>query len=221
MFESEHKRATYHNFDLESICQFKEILSKNPDLHGLNVTIPYKESIIEHLDKLDCEAEKIGAVNTIKFNRSGYLVGYNTDHYGFAKSLSDFLPLKDKTALVLGTGGASKAIRFVLDTMNFKHKVVSRNPKDDQISYEDVSQQCIENHFLIINCTPLGTSPNTSSYPPIPYQYITKDHVLFDLVYNPEKTEFLKFGQAKGARITNGYKMLECQAKKSWDIWKS
>lgn len=220
-FEKENRPDTYHNFDLECLEQFPEILAKHNDLKGLNVTIPYKESIIPKLDRLHKDASEIGAVNTIKISRKGKLIGYNTDHYGFAKALANLLPLKDKTALILGTGGASKAIAFVLDTMNFDYHFVSRTETEQTLTYDALSRHCIQSHFLIINCTPLGTFPNVHEFPNIPYQYLTSDHVLFDLIYNPRETEFMKRGFAKGARVSNGLKMLEHQAKKAWSIWKS
>lgn len=220
-FEKENRQDTYHNFDIESIDQFPKIISENPDLKGLNVTIPYKEAIIPFLDRIDKEAQEIGAINTIKFQNDGSLKGYNTDHYGFAKALANFLPLKDKSALILGTGGASKAIKYVLKTMGFRYQVVSRKKTESTITYSRLNKQIIEDHCLIINCTPLGTSPNISACPTIPYQFITKDHLLFDLIYNPSQTEFLKLGRAQGAKTSNGLKMLEHQAKKAWKIWRS
>ena len=220
-FSQENRTDTYVNFDIESIDTLKEIIVDNSTLKGLNITIPYKESVIPLLDRLDKEAKKIGAVNTIKIQRDGRLVGYNTDHYGFAKSLADFFPLKDKTALILGTGGAAKAIAYVLETMDFEYQYVSRTKTKTTLSYSDVNRDIISKHFLIINCTPLGTFPKIQEFPNIPYQFLTRDHVLFDLIYNPRETEFLKMGHAKGARVTNGLKMLEYQAKKAWSIWKS
>ena len=220
-FSQENRPDSYTNFDVESIDTLKEIIKDNSTLKGLNITIPYKESVIPLLDRLDKEAKKIGAVNTIKINRDGKLVGYNTDHYGFAKSLADFFPLKDKTALILGTGGAAKAIAYVLDTMGFDYKYVSRTKTETTLSYNDLNRDIILSHHLIINCTPLGTFPKVQEFPNIPYQYLTSDHLLFDLIYNPRETEFLKIGHAKGARVTNGLKMLEYQAKKAWLIWKS
>jgi shikimate dehydrogenase len=220
-FSQENRPDSYANFDVESIDTLKEIIKNNSTLKGLNITIPYKESVIPLLDRLDKDAKKIGAVNTIKINRDGKLVGYNTDHYGFAKSLADFFPLKDKTALILGTGGAAKAIAYVLDTMGFDYKYVSRTKTETALSYSDLNRDIILNHHLIINCTPLGTFPKVQEFPNIPYQYLTSDHLLFDLIYNPRETEFLKIGHAKGARVTNGLKMLEYQAKKAWLIWKS
>jgi shikimate dehydrogenase len=220
-FEQENRQDSYVNFDIEDITMLKEIISQNTDLGGLNITIPFKESVIPLLDRLDKEAKQIGAVNTIKILRNGKLVGYNTDYYGFAKSLSNFLPIKEKTALILGTGGASKAIAYVLNTMGFEYNFVSRTKIDSNLTYNELSREIIQNHYLIVNCTPLGTFPNVQEFPNIPYQFLTNDHLLFDLIYNPKESEFLKMGYVKGARITNGMKMLEFQAKKSWSIWKT
>jgi shikimate dehydrogenase len=218
-FEKEKRKATYHNFELESLEQFSDLIKKTDGLKGLNVTIPYKEKIIPYLDKMDKEAQKIGAVNTIKFCKDGKLTGYNTDHYGFAKALADFFPIKEKTALILGSGGASKAVQYVLDTMDFEYEIVSRKSSMDSISYQALDKEMIEEHLLIVNCTPLGTSPNIKECPRIPYQYLGKDHLLFDLIYNPRETEFMKLGFIRGARVSNGLKMLEYQAKKAWAIW--
>jgi shikimate dehydrogenase len=173
------------------------------------------------LDRLDKEAENIGAVNTIKILKNGRLAGYNTDHYGFAQALASFLPLDQKTALILGSGGSSKAIKYVLDAMDFDYKIVSRTAHENQLTYKDLNWELMEQHCLIINCTPVGTFPNITDCPDIPYQHITSKHLLFDLIYNPRETEFLKRGFAKGARVSNGLKMLEYQAKKAWSIWKS
>jgi len=219
-FEAEHRPHTYENYDLASISLLKNIINREPDLKGLNVTIPYKESVIPLLDRLHKTAKKIGAVNTIKIERNGKLIGYNTDHYGFAKALANLLPIKDKTALILGTGGASKAIAHVLDAMEFKYRYVSRIKRDDNFTYDELDKNIIGRHILIINCTPVGSQPKSHEFPFIPYQYLTADHLLFDLVYNPRQTEFMKMGFAKGARVTNGLKMLEYQAKKAWTIWK-
>jgi shikimate dehydrogenase len=218
-FNLEKLDHTYRNFDLEDLGQFEKMCKENLDLKGLNVTIPYKEDIIPYLDRLDKEAKIIGAVNTIKFLKDGRLVGYNTDHYGFAIALASFPPLNEKTALILGNGGASKAIRYVLEAMGFDYIVVSRTKSEDTITYSELTKELIENHKLIINTTPLGTSPNISKCPNIPYEHITEEHFLFDLIYNPRKTEFLKRGFAKGATVSNGMKMLENQAKKAWSIW--
>jgi len=220
-FEQENRADTYVNYDIDSISSLTKIIEANCELKGLNVTIPYKESVIPFLHQMDKEAKKIGAVNTIKIMRDGKLVGYNTDHYGFAKSLSNFLPLHEKTALILGTGGAAKAVAYVLESMEFKYNFVSRTKKQNCFTYQELDKSIIQSHCLIINCTPSGTFPNIHEFPNIPYQFLSPQHLLFDLIYNPRETEFLKMGYAKGTRISNGLKMLEYQAKKAWSIWKS
>ena len=220
-FEQEKRKDTYCNFDISDINQLSEIIKKTENLKGLNITIPFKEAVIPLLDRVDKEASKIGAVNTIKINKEGKLIGYNTDHYGFANALMDFLPIKEKKALLLGTGGACKAIRYVLETMNFDITQVSRSKREGSITYEDLNREIISENFLLVNCTPLGTFPNIHQFPNIPYQFITKDHLAFDLTYNPRDTEFMKLSKSKGARVSNGLKMLEYQAKKAWSIWKS
>ncbi|MFK5982581.1 MAG: shikimate dehydrogenase [Flavobacteriaceae bacterium] len=220
-FEQEKRKDTYSNFDISEIDKILEILSNNPEIKGLNVTIPYKESVIPLLDKVDKEAIRIGAVNTIKINKDGRLIGYNTDHYGFANALIEFLPIKEKKALILGTGGACKAISYVLKTMNFEITQVSRTKQEGMITYSDLNREIISNNYLIVNCTPLGTFPNILEFPNIPYEFLNKDHLAFDLTYNPRETEFMKHSKAEGARVSNGLKMLEYQAKKAWSIWKS
>ncbi len=222
-FEQENSSDSYHNFDIPCVSQLVDILKEEEDLKGLNVTIPYKESIIPLLDKIDKEAKLIGAVNTIKINKKGKLIGYNTDHYGFAKALMDFLPVKDKNALLLGTGGASKAILYVLQTLSFKITQVSRTKSESEstLAYEDLNRSIISKNYLIINCTPLGTFPDIHKFPDIPYEFLTKDHLAFDLTYNPRETQFMKKSKAQGARVSNGLKMLEYQAKESLAIWKS
>ncbi len=220
-FEKENLPHSYENFDISSITEIARILSETPNLKGLNVTIPYKKAIIPLLDKMDPEAAKIGAVNTIKISADKKLTGFNTDHFGFQKSLEPFLPLQQKTALILGTGGASKAIAFALQNLGFNYKFVSRNIDSDILTYAELNESIIENHLLIINCTPLGTSPNIADCPPLPYQFLSKNHLLFDLIYNPAETEFLKRGKQYGAKTCNGLKMLELQAEKAWEIWNS
>ena len=209
----------YVNYDLKSIDEFKNI--KNKELKGLNVTIPYKESVIEFLDVINDEAKLIGAVNTIKIDKKGKLTGFNTDVYGFEESLKPLLKKSHKKALVLGTGGASKAVCYVLDKLKIDYLLVSRNPEIIQVSYNDLNKELLENYTIIINCTPIGTYPKIDKFPKIPYNYITNKHLLYDLIYNPEKTRFLREGEKRGATISNGRKMLELQAEKSWNIWKS
>ncbi|OIQ22808.1 shikimate dehydrogenase [Lacinutrix sp. MedPE-SW] len=212
--------ASYENFDLVSIDLFKKELKKNKAIEGFNVTIPYKESIIPYLDKLNKKAKAIGAVNTIKITKKGKYVGYNTDFYGFKNTLKPHLKTYHKKALILGTGGASKAVAYALKKLDIEFLFVSRTPKNkNEITYSDLNKTIIENHKIIINCTPLGTHPNIESYPDIPYQYLTNKHLLFDLIYNPSETKFLNLGKQKEAKIINGYDMLALQAEKSWQIW--
>lgn len=219
-FERENLPHSYENFDIHSIADFQNIISKTPNLKGLNVTI-YKEEIIPLLDNLDEDARKIGAVNTIKISDDKTLTGYNTDHFGFQKSLEAFLPLQQKTALILGTGGASKAVAYTLEKLGFRFKFVSRKESLNTLQYSSLNQSIIENHLLLINCTPVGTFPNIADSPPIPYHFLTENHLLFDLIYNPSETEFLKKGKTKGAKTINGLKMLELQADKAWEVWNS
>ncbi|MDX6747743.1 shikimate dehydrogenase [Polaribacter sp. PL03] len=214
------KKNHYKNFDLASIKDFPSIIKNEEFLEGINVTIPYKEEVIQYLDKLDKTAEEIGAVNTIKFTKRGNLKGYNTDVVGFENSIFPYLKKHHKYALILGTGGASKAIAYALKKNNIKYKFVSRNPSEKkEISYQDLTEEVISKYHVIINCTPVGTSPDIHLSPNIPYQFLTDKHLLFDLIYNPEVSTFLSKGKEKGAAIKNGYEMLELQAEESWRIW--
>lgn len=218
-FEKEQLSCTYQNFDLKSIEELEEIVKNTENLKGLNVTIPYKEQVIPLLDKLNKQAKKIGAVNTIKFKKNR-LIGYNTDYYGFKKSLKPVLQKHHNKALILGTGGASKAISHALKSLNIKHHLVSRSKrKGVKYTYNDLTEKIINKHKIIINCTPLGTFPNIDQCPNIPYNGITSFHILYDLIYNPDRTEFLKRGEQQGATLINGLRMLELQAEKSWEIW--
>jgi shikimate dehydrogenase len=224
-FEKENIDAVYENFEIESISRFPEIVKNNPDLIGLNVTIPYKEKVIPFLNELEEAAEKVGAVNTVKIIRAGdniFLKGYNTDTYGFEASLKPFLKAHHQKALILGTGGASKAIKFVLNKLGIGFISASiEELKENEIRYEDIDKKMIEERLLIINATPLGTYPKTETFPPTPYEFITEKHLLFDLVYNPEETRFMKKGKEKGAAVKIGYEMLLQQALKSYEIWNS
>jgi len=206
----------YYNFDIQNIKEFPKIIAKG--VEGLNVTIPYKEQVLDFLDAVDEDAAKIGAVNTIKITNNE-LKGFNTDVYGFEESLKILLRKHHTKALVLGTGGASKAVIYVLKKLEIDALIVSRTPVEGQLSYSDITKEIVKNHTIIINCTPLGTFPDIHNCPDIPYQDITDDHLLFDLIYNPVKTRFLVKGEKKGAAISNGLKMLELQAEKSWEIW--
>ncbi|HET8803112.1 MAG TPA: shikimate dehydrogenase, partial [Aequorivita sp.] len=220
-FEREKLPHCYENFDIHSISDFQNIITKTTHLKGLNVTIPYKEEVIPLLDNLDEDARKIGAVNTIKISEGKKLTGYNTDHFGFQKSLEAFLPLQQKTALILGTGGASKAVAYALEKLGFRFQFVGRKDNLNTLQYSSLNKTILESHLLLINCTPVGTFPNIADCPPIPYQLLTENHLLFDLIYNPSETQFLKQGKIKGAKTINGLKMLELQADKAWEIWNS
>jgi shikimate dehydrogenase len=209
---------SYENFDLATINLLPDLL-KDPSIIGMNVTIPYKQEVIPYLDQIEGDAATIGAVNTIRRDEKGRTIGYNTDTYGFEKALLDMLPSLPECALILGTGGAAKAVAFVLAKNNIKATYVSRNAKKDVLSYKDLDTSLLSSHKLIINCSPVGTFPNVEEAPAIPYAFLGTTHSLFDLIYNPEKTRFLQEGEQRGARIQNGRAMLEYQAEKSWEIW--
>ena len=211
--------CSYENFDLESIDLFPEIIKNNPNLKGLNVTIPYKETIIPYLDKLSKKAQLIGAVNVIRFTKKGKLKGYNSDYYGFKNSLLPLLQPHHKKALILGTGGAAKAVAFALDELNILYSFVSREPKINTIDYGYINATTFDNYQIIINCTPLGTKTNPKEFPPIPYEFFTSNHLAYDLIYNPAESQFLKKAKKKGAVTKNGYEMLILQAEKAWRIW--
>lgn len=209
---------SFTNFDLPRLEQFPKILEDHPQLQGLCVTIPYKIEVMRYLDSLDTEAMQIGAVNSIKITPAGQLIGYNTDAFGFQKSLQNHLQQPTK-ALVLGTGGASLAVTFVLRKLQIPYVSVSRNPTGDQICYEQITPALIEKHQLIVNCTPLGVGQWIDHFPKLPYEEITPAHWLFDLGYNPPETAFLRKGKQQGARLIHGKEMLIYQAQKSWELW--
>ncbi len=212
--------AHYDLFELNQISDFLELIA-NHSFSGLNVTIPYKEAILPYLSELDEAARAIGAVNTIQFTQSG-LKGYNTDAIGFRNSIKPFLENIHTRALILGTGGASKAVAYVLANLGIKITYVSRNPVgENQISYADVNQFVMKHHLLIVNTTPVGTFPNTPEQPELPYEYLTAQHFLYDLVYNPSETTFLKHAKAAGAIAINGEQMLKIQAEEAWKIWEN
>ncbi|WP_299899680.1 shikimate dehydrogenase [uncultured Aquimarina sp.] len=219
-FEKENLPHRYINFDLKSIEELKEVL-ENKEIHGMNVTIPYKEEVIPYLDTLDPIAKEIGAVNVIKFENNGKLTGYNSDYYGFTESLKPLLTPKIKKALILGTGGASKAIAYALEKLDIKYTFVSRNPDFKELSYNDLDEDIIRDFKLIINCTPLGTHPKVQNHPDIPFEHLGENHILYDLIYNPEETTFMRKGKEKGAKTINGLRMLVLQAERSWEIWNS
>ena len=213
--------CSYQNFDLENVFEITSVLKKHRDLKGLNVTIPYKESVLPFLDKISKNATKIGAVNTIKISKKGVLKGYNTDFYGFKKALKPLLQPHHQKALILGTGGASKAIAFALKKLKIDYKYVSRSPLKNGLLYDQLDETIFKSYQIIINCTPIGTSPKINECPQIPYQFLSPKHLVFDLIYNPEKTLFLQKAAQHGAEIQNGLKMLEFQAEKAWEIWNS
>lgn len=215
--------AVYKLFPLDHIHLLPELIQKNPSLCGLNVTVPYKESVIQYLDELDEVAGKIGAVNCVKIvkgtNRD-QLIGFNTDVLGFEESLKTYLKNWHNNALILGTGGSSKAVAFVLREFGINFTMISRKPKmKNSIGYDDLTESIIQDHLLIINTTPLGMYPNTQSAPQIPYEFLSNQHILFDLVYNPEHTLFLQKGKMVGATTINGMEMLYIQAEESYKIW--
>lgn len=212
--------TTYENFDLDTIDLLPSIIKNTQDLKGLNVTIPYKEAVIPYLDKINKKAKAIGAVNTIKITKKGKLIGYNTDCYGFKKTLKPFLKSQHKSALILGTGGASKAIAYTLKNLGITYQYVSRKQANGNcLTYDNLTVDIIKKHLIIINSTPLGTFPNIEDRPNIPYSALTSNHILFDLIYNPEETKFLKLGKQQNAITINGLKMLKLQAEKAWSIW--
>lgn len=221
-FEESGIDAVYENFPIEDIARFPALIAEETELEGLNVTVPYKEQVIPYLDVLSKTARQIRAVNTIRVcRRDGRLalIGHNTDVIGFERSLKEHLKDHHKSALVLGSGGSSKAVLFVLGELGIKFRVVSRNKGEGLSTYGDLTEDIISDTPLIINTTPLGMFPQTDTFPDIPYAAITSDHLLFDLVYNPSETRFLALGKEQGADIVNGDDMLVYQAEGSWDRW--
>jgi shikimate dehydrogenase len=216
--------SSYENFPIESIGLLKDLIANNSELVGINVTIPYKEQVISLLDEIDSEAHAIGAVNTIKithYNETPFLKGFNTDVYGFRKPLEKVLkPIIHKKALILGTGGAAKAVAWVFDNLDINYSFVSRSPKTvEDFSYEMLDDAIINDHKVIVNTSPIGMYPNVNEAPHLPYGGISKDHILYDLIYNPEQTMFLKMGEEKKATLLNGLPMLYLQAEKAYEIW--
>jgi shikimate dehydrogenase len=212
----------YMNFQIQSIDQLKDVLIQNPELTGLNVTVPYKREVISFLDDMDPLALETGTVNTIKITKKKdnfYLKGYNTDIIGFEKSLMPLLKEQHKNALILGTGGAATAVAFVLKKLNIDYKFVSRKKEKKALHYSELTEDKIRKNKLIINATPVGTFPRTEEYPEIPYFAITSEHLLYDLIYNPAETQFLRKGKKREATVKNGLQMLEIQAEEAWKIW--
>jgi len=230
------KDAVYDLYPLEHVKDLQDLLDENPNLVGLNVTIPHKVSIIPYLDWVEHDARMAGAVNCICISSESplqaaftgevgvqghdfRLEGYNTDLYGFEMSIKPLINDTNDEALILGDGGAAKAVRCVLENMGITYKTVTRKPHPDHLLFSDLMPHHIKQHKIIINTTPVGTFPNIDECPPIPYEAITDEHLLYDLIYNPEETLFLKRGRELGATTKNGYEMLVLQAEKSWEIW--
>ncbi len=222
-FLKERIDAQYLKFEITSISHFLDVVREHAELKGLNVTIPYKEVVMPFLDSIDPQAQKIGAINVIKFIKEDgviRLVGYNSDIIGFQNSITPLLNADiHKKALILGTGGASKAVAKALDNLGVEFTYVSRSAKSGQLVYEDLNRDIIRDNTIIINTSPLGTFPEVDEAADIPYHFLTPKHLLYDLVYNPAETKFLRLGKAQGAIIKNGAEMLELQALAAWDIW--
>ncbi|MCT4601584.1 MAG: shikimate dehydrogenase [Marinifilum sp.] len=221
-FENLQIEAEFLNFELPSIQELPKTLNDKIGLKGFCVTIPYKEEVIPFLDEIDPLAEKLGAVNSVQIIKNGEqikLKGYNTDIYGFQESLKEFIGEKQPKALILGTGGASKAVAGALKNLGIEYRFVSRSAQPNQFTYELLTKEIIHHFKLIVNCSPLGTFPKEDACPCIPYKYLTKKHFLYDLVYNPAETLFMKKGAEQGAKTHNGLKMLHLQAEKNWEIW--
>lgn len=219
-FERENRsNCRYENFDLSAIEEFPSVLALTPRPAGLNVTIPYKKAILPYLDFISEEAQAIEAVNTVVWDKQGKTTGHNTDHSGFKKALLEHLETPPKKAFILGTGGASGAVRYVLEQLHCEVIFVSRTPQKEQLHYKDLNQNLFQSADLIVNTTPLGTFPDTEKAPPLPYEFIAPHQLLFDLIYNPAETTFLRYGKEKGAKTCNGYDMLVYQAENSWALW--
>lgn len=222
-FESEAIDASYENFEIEDIGELMEIFAEFPELSGLNVTIPYKQQVIPYMNEMDAVAAEIGAVNVIKIirgkNGDFKLKGYNSDIIGFSDSIAPLLKPHHKKALVLGTGGASKAIMLGLKNLGLEPTLVSRTPKDGVLTYEQLDKDVMDSHTVIVNTTPLGMYPNVENAPDIPYNLLGENHLCYDLIYNPDETAFMKRSKAAGATVKNGLEMLLLQAFASWNIW--
>jgi shikimate dehydrogenase len=209
----------YELFEMEDLKEFKTLIGKSQDLVGLNVTIPHKVDVMQFLTEIDSAAKRIGAVNVIKISENKKLIGYNSDYFGFRKSLDEFIGnAKGLKALVLGNGGAAKAVCVALEDMGIPFELVSRRASEQTINYRKANDLLLE-YKLVVNCTPLGTYPNLASFPDLDYDTFTSNHFCFDLVYNPSETQFLQKAKANGAKTKNGYDMLVYQAEKSWEIW--
>ena len=217
-FAKEGIDAQYLNFQIPNINKLPEILKENPELRGLNVTLPYKTEVIPFLNELSDEAQEIGAVNVVQI-RTGHLKGFNSDIIGFTRSIQPLLKPHHRKALILGTGGASRAIRVGLTRLGLEWKYVSRSPHEGMFTYNDITERTLKEYEVIVNCSPVGMFPKTDECPAIPYNYLSSDNLLYDLVYNPESTLFMKKGALQGAVVKNGLEMLHLQAIASWEFW--
>ena len=221
-FQNENIDAKYINFEIPSIDDLPEVLASNPQLKGLNVTIPYKEKVIPFLDSVSPEARAIGAVNVIRVTHKGNKVilrGFNSDVIGFTKSIEPMLEKCHKKALILGTGGASKAVNYGLKSLGLETVFVSRYERPDTIQYESITPDVVKEYNVIVNCTPLGMYPHSDECPKLPYEALDSHNILYDLIYNPDQTLFMKKGLAHGAQVKNGLEMLLLQAFASWEFW--
>lgn len=221
-FKNENIDAVYENYEIPTIEQFPEVVATNPELVGLNVTIPYKEKVISYLDSLSPEASEIGAVNVIKIDHKGKKVelkGYNSDVIGFTRSIEPLLEPYHKKALILGTGGASKAIEFGLKSLKIETLKVSRSQKPGTITYSAITPEMMKEYNVIVNCTPCGMFPHSDECPNLPYEAMDSHTLLYDLIYNPDETQFMAKGKAQGATVKNGLEMLLLQAFASWEFW--
>ncbi|MBP3725803.1 MAG: shikimate dehydrogenase [Bacteroidaceae bacterium] len=221
-FRNEHIDAEYVNFEIPTIEHLTEIVNATPNLRGLNVTIPYKEQVIPYLDELSEEAAAVGAVNLIAVSYKGrkvHLKGYNSDVTGFTNSIAPLLAPHHSKALILGTGGAAKAVDYSLQKLGLYTQMVSRIRRTNAITYEDINAEMMAEYHVVVNCTPLGLYPNTDECPYLPYEALTPHHLLYDLLYNPDTTLFMKKGAQQGAVVKNGLEMLLLQAYANWDVW--
>ena len=221
-FQNEGIDATYEKFELPAITDMQAVIDYTPDLGGFNVTLPYKEKIMSFLDNIAPEARAIGAVNVVKVKHDGnrtHLYGYNSDVIGFTRSIQPLLLPAHKKALILGTGGASKAINYGLKQLGLETLLVSRSEKDNTIMYSQITPELLQEYLVVVNCTPSGMFPHFDECPDIPYEALTPRHLLYDLIYNPDETIFLKKGKEQGATTKNGLEMLLLQAEAGWEIW--
>ena len=223
-FQKEKIDAQYLNFPIPSAEQLREVVAENPELRGLNVTLPYKQAVIPMLDELSDEAREIGAVNVIRVRRKNgipFLKGFNSDIIGFMNSIRPLLKPNHRKALILGTGGASRAVRVGLERLGIDWTYVSQTPAKGRFTYEELTPEILQNYQVVVNCSPVGMYPNKDACPAIPYEALTPGHLLFDVVYNPEETLFMKRGAEQGAVVKNGLEMLYLQAVASWEFWNS